>query len=103
MTRSLESSMRLIKGKALEQYKGLPPGYHYTAHMHRMPNMPPLTDRQMEIIRLIADGHSYNQIGRALQMKQSTVKNHVYEVFDRLGAVNQANAIFIAMKAGILT
>lgn len=58
-----------------------------------------LTDRQMEVLRLIAKGQSNKEIARALDLAPSTVKTHVAQVLACLGATNRTDA---AIKARLL-
>jgi DNA-binding CsgD family transcriptional regulator len=51
---------------------------------------PPLTGRQLEIARLIAQGMSNEQIAQALVLTPGTVGNHVGHILRRLGARNRA-------------
>lgn len=62
-----------------------------------------LTRRQKEILILIADGSSNKQIGILLDITESTVKRHVYNLFKALGAKNRIDAIQIAMNQNLLT
>ena len=48
------------------------------------PSDTPLTHRQQQIVRLLADGHSNKEIARRLSIGASTVKNHVHEILNRL-------------------
>jgi non-specific serine/threonine protein kinase len=50
----------------------------------------PLTDRQRQIARLVAEGLSNKEIANALVISQRTVENHLGQVFTRLGAHNRA-------------
>ncbi len=58
-----------------------------------------LTERQMEVLRLIARGQSNKEIARALDLAPSTVKTHVAQVLTCLGAANRTDA---AIKARLL-
>jgi DNA-binding NarL/FixJ family response regulator len=54
------------------------------------PVIPPLTVRQQQIARLLADGLSNKEIARRLVLGTSTVKNHVHEILDRLNVSSRA-------------
>ena len=62
----------------------------------------PLTDRELEIIRLIADGKSNSEIGRQLYLALSTVKGHNLRIFDKLQAQNRTEAVARARELGLL-
>jgi two-component system nitrate/nitrite response regulator NarL len=58
-----------------------------------------LTDRQMDVLHLIAKGQSNKEIARALDLSPSTVKSHISHVLTCLGAANRTEA---AIKARLL-
>ena len=57
---------------------------------------PFLTARQQEIVRLAARGASNKEIAQALGIAPHTVKNHLTQIFERLGAANRAQAVSMA-------
>lgn len=61
-----------------------------------------LTRRQFEVLALIAQGLSNEEIGVRLEISPSTVKVHVQTVCDRLDARGRANAVRRAIDAGVL-
>ena len=61
-----------------------------------------LTDRQREVLRLMAEGQSNKAIGRALSIAPDTVKTHVSQIFAELGAVNRADACVKATALGLI-
>jgi DNA-binding CsgD family transcriptional regulator len=52
-----------------------------------------LTPRQLEIMRLVAAGHTNTQIGRRLSIAESTVRTHLEHVFDRLQVTSRTAAV----------
>ena len=56
---------------------------------------PPLSPREVEVIRLVAQGYEDKQIALALGCKKATVKTHLQSVFVKLGAKNRAHAAAI--------
>jgi DNA-binding NarL/FixJ family response regulator len=60
-----------------------------------------LTEREHEILELIAQGLGNNDIARRLALSPKTVRNHVSNVFGKLGATTRAQAIVTAREAGI--
>jgi DNA-binding NarL/FixJ family response regulator len=56
----------------------------------------PLTARQEEILSLIGEGRSDQEIGRILHLTEATVRSHVHRVVQRLGLKNRAQAVAYA-------
>jgi len=52
-----------------------------------------LSGREMEIITLIAAGHTNGRIAADLFLAEKTVKNHVNNIYAKLGAVSRSDAI----------
>ena len=59
----------------------------------------PLTPRQLEILQLLADGHSTDEIAEALVLSKATVRNHIATLLTALGAHSRIQAIAIANRA----
>jgi DNA-binding NarL/FixJ family response regulator len=64
---------------------------------------PQLTDREREVLDLIAAGLSNPEITRRLTLSQKTVRNHVSNVFAKLQVADRAQAIVRAREAGLGT
>ena len=62
---------------------------------------PELTDREREVLELIARGHSNSDIARELTIALKTVRNHVSNIFSKLQVVDRAQAIIRAREAGL--
>jgi DNA-binding NarL/FixJ family response regulator len=61
-----------------------------------------VTDRQREILTLLANGHSYDDIGTALGLSVNTVRTHVRMLYERLGVSTKVEAVVVAMELGLL-
>jgi DNA-binding CsgD family transcriptional regulator len=59
-----------------------------------------LTARQVEILRLVADGSTNRQIARALTISEGTTRTHLANIYTKLGASNRTQALAVA---GLLT
>lgn len=62
-----------------------------------------LTDREHEVLVLLADGLSAADIGARLHLSESTVKSHLGHIYQKLGATNRAQALVTAMRSGLLS
>lgn len=62
----------------------------------------PLSEREREVFRLVAEGLSNQQIADQLFITERTVRFHVTSVFNKLGADNRAQAIALATQRGLL-
>jgi DNA-binding NarL/FixJ family response regulator len=63
---------------------------------------PQLTDRELDVLRLIADGHRNDAIARALNLATKTVANHVSNILAKLQFADRAAAIVAARRAGLV-
>ena len=61
-----------------------------------------LSEREMEVLQSIAAGCSNKVIADRLRISENTVKGHVKEIVAKLGATDRANAVFLAMRRGLL-
>src|SRR5579863_1911156 len=61
-----------------------------------------LTDREIDVVRLIAAGNSNKQIADRLSIGEATVTSHVTSILSKLGANDRAHAVTIGLKRGII-
>lgn len=80
--------------------RSLPPEIATEIAMHVADE--PLTARELEVLRSLADGHSNKQIAWRLSISQDTVKTHLKSVFGKLGVTDRTGAITVAAKRGII-
>lgn len=66
------------------------------------PERPQLSDRELEVLRLVAKGHTNAAIGRALFISDTTVKTHLLRSFAKLGVSDRTSAVARAMQHGLL-
>ena len=62
----------------------------------------PLTDREIEVLRLMTGGYSNREIARALNVVEGTVKNHVSSILSKLGVRDRTRAVLQGVRAGYL-
>jgi DNA-binding NarL/FixJ family response regulator len=61
-----------------------------------------LSEREVEVLALVAKGLSNREIARVLGRAEETVKVHLKNVFDKLGVEDRTEAVTTAMQRGIL-
>lgn len=61
-----------------------------------------LTEREIEVLRLIAAGNANKQIADELSISEATVKSRVTNILSKLGANDRAHAVTIGLKRGII-
>ncbi|MFJ2663452.1 response regulator [Nocardia fluminea] len=61
-----------------------------------------LTDRETEVLRLLATGAANREIARSLYLSEGTVKNHISNILNRLGVRDRTQAAIYAHEHGIL-
>jgi DNA-binding NarL/FixJ family response regulator len=62
-----------------------------------------LTARELDVLRLVADGQSNKRVGVSLSISEETVKTHMKSILPKLGANDRAHAVALAIGRGILT
>jgi DNA-binding NarL/FixJ family response regulator len=68
-----------------------------------LPPPRPLTEREREILRLLAGGYANREIAAALHLAEGTVKNHVSSLLTKLGVRDRTLAVLRALHHGLLT
>jgi two-component system, NarL family, response regulator LiaR len=63
----------------------------------------PLTPREMDVLRLLAQGHSNKEIARILHLVEETVKFHVRHILAKLGVQSRTQAVLAAIRLGMVS
>lgn len=63
----------------------------------------PLTERERDVLRLVARGMSNGEIARTLYLTEGTVKLHVSHILDKLGVSNRTEASMLALHTGLIS
>ena len=66
-------------------------------------NNPTLSEWELEVLRLIAQGLSNSEVGTALSIGESTVKSHVNRILNKLGVNDRTQAVIVAVRRGIVS
>jgi DNA-binding NarL/FixJ family response regulator len=64
--------------------------------------LPALTRRESQILKLIACGFTNREIARELSISESTVENHIHNIYTKLGISNRAQAVGYAFHLKIV-
>ncbi|XPP26970.1 MAG: response regulator [Leucobacter sp.] len=64
--------------------------------------LPRLTDREVEVLRLLSTGSTNKEIARALFVTEATVKSHLAHIFTKLGVDSRSRAIHVAQETGLI-
>ena len=67
----------------------------------REPEPCPLTNRELEILKAVAEGHTNARIGRSLWVTEQTVKFHLSNIYRKLGVANRTEASRYALVNGL--
>jgi ATP/maltotriose-dependent transcriptional regulator MalT len=71
-------------------------------HQVREPGSP-ISDRELEVLSLIAQGRSNREVAAELFISEATVKTHLLHVYDKLGVNDRAAAVAVGFQRGLLT
>ncbi|SQD96110.1 Transcriptional regulatory protein LiaR [Parafrankia sp. Ea1.12] len=96
--RTIVSSESLLFPEAIRYMAGRRPNREAHETMRRAV----LTDREADVLRLISEGLSNNEIANRLYLGAQTVKTHVSSVLAKLGARDRTQAVIIAYESGFV-
>lgn len=60
-----------------------------------------LTERELEIVRLVASGHKNKEVGATLTISERTVKTHLTNIFQKLGVRDRVGLVMYALRHGL--
>lgn len=66
------------------------------------PSDPGLTDREIEVLKLVGQGASNREISQALFISEKTTKNHLTHIFEKLGVSDRTQAALYAVRTGLV-
>jgi NarL family two-component system response regulator LiaR len=95
---------KAIKAAAAGQVQLSPQASAYLLSAVRTPELiEPLTPREMDVLRLLAQGQSNKEIARTLHLVEETVKSHVRHILAKLGVQSRTQAVLAAIRLGIVS
>jgi DNA-binding NarL/FixJ family response regulator len=86
-----------ITRRVIEEFARRPP-----AHDGLPPELRELTAREVEVLGLIARGHSNAEIAKELFLGETTVKTHVARILQKLGLRDRVQAVVLAYETGLV-
>jgi DNA-binding NarL/FixJ family response regulator len=94
---------RAVKAAAAGQVQLSPEAAVRLMREVRAPERPEaLTERETDVLRLLAQGQANKEIARELAIGEKTVKTHVSSILAKLGVQSRTQAVLHAMKAGLI-
>ena len=60
--------------------------------------MPLLTRREEDVVRLVADGLKNREIAQRLKVKEHSIRNYIYRIFEKLGVSSRVELILYALS-----
>ena len=65
-------------------------------------SLSPLTVREQEVLRLVADGHPTREVAKRLSYSERTVKNVIHDVVTKFNARSRSQAVAAAVREGLI-
>jgi len=87
-----------IAGKLMKQVAAAQPSATAAG-----PRSDPLTDREREVVSLLAEGYSNPEIARRLHLAPGTVRNYVSVILQKLGVADRTQAAIVALRRGLVS
>jgi DNA-binding NarL/FixJ family response regulator len=75
----------------------------FLASVNTTDKLPSLTQRERDVLRLLADGHSNEEIGKRLFISPETVRTHVRKAMDKLDADTRTQAVATALRQSLIS
>ena len=95
---------RAIKAAAAGQVQLAPQAAAFLLRQVQAVDVPePLTERELEVLHLLAQGYANKEVARRLQIVEDTVKVHVRHILAKLGAQSRTQAVLYALRLGLIS
>lgn len=96
-----DTIVRAIRQAASGQLVLTPELSERVVHVMRSPRVR-LTERELDVLRLLDTGASNREIAKVLFVSEATVKTHLVHIFDKLGADSRSRAVAVARESGVI-
>ena len=93
---------RLLKHFHVPEEGAPPPPARLPPGNREEPPMRPLTEREIEILRLIAKGLSNNEAAQVLTLSRATVRTHLEHIYEKLEVTNRVEAVTEGLRKGLI-
>ena len=60
-----------------------------------------MTERELEIVRLVASGYKNREVSETLRISERTVKTHLTNIFQKLGVRDRVGLVMFALRNGL--
>jgi DNA-binding NarL/FixJ family response regulator len=97
-----EGILRLVRGEGVLSPEITGTVMRALARSEGNTPQPILSDREMDVLRCLADGLTTQQIGNQLFISENTVKTHVRHILEKLEAANRTEAVSKAISLGLI-
>lgn len=101
-TINMEAISQAFKIISLGEIYFPPSGWSKTKQTHAKKKSHQITLRQQDVLNLLASGYSNKAIADKLLLKESTVKRHLYNLYQSLGVKNRVEALQFAHQQGLV-
>ncbi len=95
------SLLRIFSGQGVLSPEVTAPLFHALAHVSDSVPQTLLSERELEVLRCMADGQTTLQISNSLFISENTVKTHVRHILEKLDAANRTEAVSKALQLGL--
>jgi DNA-binding NarL/FixJ family response regulator len=86
-----------VAGRLMREVASTPP-----MPERQLPQIEPLTERELEVLHLLVQGHSNPEIARRLHLAAGTVRNYVSVILQKLGVADRTQAAVVAIQSGLV-
>ena len=86
-----------VAGRLMREVASTPP-----MPERQLPRIEPLTERELDVLNLLVQGHSNPEIARRLHLAAGTVRNYVSVILQKLGVADRTQAAVVAIQSGLV-
>lgn len=95
-------SVRAALSSGVRCYLTTGNGASHQAPLNSAASLGGMSQREVEVLQLVADGHSNRDVGEQLGLSALTVKSHLARIARKLGTGDRAEMVMLALRAGVI-